>query len=74
LASAVTVAAIGVPSIVKCTMVLGSPEPVSAGSEVILSVLDIAVSWASASVTAGGGFETSRNSVPWSIWTTVPTC
>jgi hypothetical protein len=53
LASAVAVAAIGVPSTVKCTTALASPEPDSAGSEVILSVADVPLSSARLTVTIG---------------------
>jgi hypothetical protein len=43
---------------------LGSPEPVSAAVVVILSVLDMPVSFTNASLTAGGNFGTKRSSEP----------
>src|SRR5258706_10209723 len=52
-ASAVTVAAIGLPSIVKCTTVLARPLPVSASFEVILSLADVPVSVVKLSVNVG---------------------
>ena len=50
-ALAVTVVAIGVPSMVKCTTVLARPVPLSASLAVIWSVADEPVSNVSASVT-----------------------
>src|ERR1700682_4101012 len=52
-AVAVTVLAIGLPSIVKCTTVLARPVPVSASLEVMRSVLEAPVSNARLSVTVG---------------------
>ena len=52
-ASAVTVVAIGLPSIVKCTTVLASPVPVSASFVVILSLDDVPLSIVRLSVTVG---------------------
>src|SRR5882762_5921010 len=52
-ALAVTVVAIGVPSIVKCTTVLARPLPVSASLEVMPSVLEAPVSNARLSLTVG---------------------
>ena len=49
----VTVVAIGLPSMVKCTTVLASPLPLSASFEVMWSLADEPVSMVSASVTVG---------------------
>ena len=71
-ASAVTVAASGVPSIVKWTVALASPEPASAGLLVTLSVLEMPVSLTRLSVTAGDAFATKRSWEPKLSWTIVP--
>ena len=52
-ASAVTVATIGLPSIVKCTTVLARPVPVNASFEVMRSIADDPVSIVRLSVTVG---------------------
>ena len=52
-ALAVTVARTAVPSMVKCTSVLASPVPLSAGLEVMWSVAELPVSTARLSVTVG---------------------
>ena len=52
-ASAVTVVAMALPSMVKCTAVLASPVPLSASLEVMWSLDDEPVSMASASVRVG---------------------
>src|SRR4029077_8615011 len=53
LPSAATVDAIAPPSTVKCTVAFGSPDPITVGSLVILSVGDDPVSFLRASVTTG---------------------
>ena len=50
---AVTVVAIGLPSMVKCTTVLASPVPLSASFEVMWSLVEAPVSKVSASVSVG---------------------
>jgi hypothetical protein len=60
---AVAVAAIALPSTVKCTTALGSPDPVSAGFEVILSLDDEPVSCTNASVTLGITVSTVKTCV-----------
>src|SRR5918994_6201862 len=55
LASAVAVAAIGLPSTVKCTTAPATAVPRSVGSEVIRSADDAPVSFESPAVTMGGG-------------------
>ena len=52
-ASAVTVVAMALPSMVKCTTVLASPVPLSASLEVIWPLADEPVSMVKASVTVG---------------------
>ena len=52
-ASAVTVVAMALPSMLKCTTVLASPLPVSASFEVMRSLDELPVSMVRASVTAG---------------------
>ena len=52
-ASAVTVVAMALPSMVKCTAVLASPVPLSASLEVMWSLAELPVSMASASVRVG---------------------
>ena len=52
-ALAVAVAAIGLPSTVKCTTVLARPVPLSASLAVMWSVADDPVSNAKTSVTVG---------------------
>ena len=53
LALAVAVAATTVPSTVKCTTAFGSPEPVNAAFDVIMSVDEMPVSLTRLSATAG---------------------
>ncbi len=53
LALAVAVAVTAAPSTVKCTTAFGSAVPASAGLEVILSVAEMPVSLARASVSTG---------------------
>ena len=52
-ALAVTVVAMALPSMVKCTTVLASPLPLSASFEVMWSLADEPVSMVSASLTVG---------------------
>ena len=54
---AVAVLAIALPSTVKCTTALGSPEPVSASFDVILSEDDEPVSLTKLAVTCGAGVD-----------------
>ena len=52
-ASAVTVVAMALPSMLKCTTVLASPVPLSASFEVMRSLAELPVSMLSASVSVG---------------------
>ena len=52
-ASAVTVVAVALPSMVKCTTVLANPVPLSASFEVMWPPVDEPVSAVRASVTVG---------------------
>ena len=52
-AVAVTVVAMALPSMVKCTTVLASPLPVSASFAVMRSLAELPVSMVRASVTVG---------------------
>ena len=52
-ASAVTVVAMALPSMLKCTTVLASPLPLSASFEVMRSLAEVPVSMLSASVSVG---------------------